>query len=41
MELNKAESTIKNSIQVIFEKFGINEREKVVDILASFKTSTF
>ena len=41
IKLNKAESTIKNSIQVIFEKFGVNKREKVVDILASFKTSTF
>jgi DNA-binding NarL/FixJ family response regulator len=37
VKLNKAESTIKNSIQIIFEKLGVNKREKVIDLLTNFK----
>ena len=39
--LNKAESTVKNYIQVIFQKFSINKREKLIDILSKYEESTF
>ena len=39
--LNKAESTVKNYIQVIFQKLSVNKREKVIDILLEYEESTF
>ncbi len=37
VRLKKAESTIKNYIQIIFEKFYVNKREKLIDLLLNFK----
>lgn len=37
VKLKKAESTIKNYIQIIFEKLCVNKREKLIDLLLTFK----
>ncbi len=39
--LNKAESTIKNYIQIIFEKLLVNKREKAIELMDEFKLRKF